>query len=120
MKKIITEAEKVDVEALKQAIRTLESPKIKRDRERTELFGALYPDVRDQLEAGVSKSAIVKRLAENGVSIPSAIFDDLLEAEAKRRGEPVPGKEVDVANQGALSGESTAAPQTRVTKQEVA
>lgn len=38
MKKIITEAGKVDIEALKRAISALESPKAKRARERVALF----------------------------------------------------------------------------------
>ncbi|WP_229657069.1 hypothetical protein [Burkholderia pseudomallei] len=97
MKKNITEAGKVDIESLKKAVGALESPKVKRDRERAELFTELYEGIRDKLNADVSKSAIVKTLAECGLSINIKIFDELLEAEAKRRGEPVPGKVADDA-----------------------
>lgn len=100
MTKINTpEIAKIDVEATKKAIRALESPKIKRDRERTELFEVVYPEIRDQLEAAVSKSAIIKTLTDCGMSISVSMFDAMLAAEAKRRGEPVPGKGAYVASQ---------------------
>jgi hypothetical protein len=70
---------------------------VKRDRERAELFTELYERIRDKLHADVSKSAIVKTLAECGLSINIKIFDELLEAEAKRRGEPALGKVADEA-----------------------
>ncbi|MGF6997277.1 hypothetical protein [Paraburkholderia sp. GAS32] len=109
-----TENTKVDIEAIKKAIRELESPKGKRDRERAALFAALYPDIRDQLNADVSKSAIIKKLVDYGVSISGPMFDELLADEAKRRGEPVPGKEAD----DVPAVESTNAPQTNA-KEEV-
>lgn len=84
---------KVDIESLKKAIRALESPKAKRDRERAALFAVLYPDIRDKLNNGVSKNSFIKALAEHGMSISNALFDELLEAEAQRRGESVPGKD---------------------------
>lgn len=93
MKKNIIEAGKLDIEALKKAIRQLESPKGKRERERVTLFAALYADIREQLTAGVSKSSIIKALAVHGLSIGNSVFDELLAAEAKRRGESVPGKD---------------------------
>jgi hypothetical protein len=43
----------------------------------------------------VSKSAIIKALADQGFSISNSVFDELLAAEAKRRGDPVPGKDDD-------------------------
>ncbi|WP_244230951.1 hypothetical protein [Paraburkholderia graminis] len=97
MKKNFSEAAMVDLSAIKSAILALESPKAKRDRERMAAFGELYPVMREQLDAGVSKSAIVKTLAECGLSINIKIFDELFEAEATRRGEPVPGKVADDA-----------------------
>lgn len=93
MKKIITEAGKVDIEALKKAISALESPKAKRARERVALFAELYEVIRDQIKDDVSKSAIIKTLADQGLSISNSVFDELLAAEAKRRGEPVPRKD---------------------------
>ncbi|WGS50108.1 hypothetical protein LFL96_00945 [Paraburkholderia sp. D15] len=93
MAKITTaEPAKVDVDAIKKAIRELESPRAKRERERVALFSELYPDLRDQLKADVSKTAIIKKLVDHGVSMSNLIFEELLEAEALRRGEPVPGK----------------------------
>jgi hypothetical protein len=93
MKKIITEAGKVDIEALKKAISALESPKTKRAREREALFAELYEVIRDQINADVSKSTIIKTLTEQGMSVSNAVFDKLYADEAKRRGEPVPGKD---------------------------
>lgn len=93
MKKIITEAGKVDIEALKKAISALESPKTKRAREREALFAELYEVIRHQINADVSKSTIIKTLAGQGMSVSNAVFDKLLADEAKRRGEPVPGKD---------------------------
>lgn len=93
MKKIITEAGKVDVEALKKAISALESPKTKRAREREALFAELYEVIRDQINSDVSKSTIIKTLAGRGMSVSNAVFDKLLADEAKRRGEQVPGKD---------------------------
>ncbi|KFG95535.1 hypothetical protein GQ56_0119850 [Burkholderia paludis] len=87
------ETAKVDLESLKKAVRALESPKAKRGRERGALFSELYPDICEQLKADVSKTAIIKKLNDHGVSISNVIFDELLEAEAMRRGEPVPGKD---------------------------
>jgi hypothetical protein len=95
----LTSAEtgKIDVGALKKAVRALESPKAKRERERAALFTELYEDIRDQIYADVSKSSIVKALADQGMSVSNAVFDKLLAAEAKRRGEPVPGKDDEAA-----------------------
>ncbi|MEX3973542.1 hypothetical protein [Paraburkholderia caribensis] len=93
MKKIITEAGKVDIEALKKAIISLESPKTKRAREREALFAELYEVIRDQINSDVSKSTIIKTLAGRGMSVSNAVFDKLLAGEAKRRGEPMPGKD---------------------------
>ncbi|CAI8694252.1 hypothetical protein [Burkholderia sp. IT-111MI5] len=112
------EAAKVDLESLKNAIRALESPKAKRDRERFALFSELYPDISEQLKADVSKTAIIKKLNDHGVSISNVIFDELLEAEARRRGEPVPGKDAVASADNMLATESTNAPQTS-TKEEV-
>lgn len=97
MKKITTEAGKVDLAEIKSAILALESPKAKRDRERMAAFGELYPVMREQLDAGVSKSAIVKALAEYGMSISGPVFDKLLADEALRRGERLPGVDTDGA-----------------------
>jgi hypothetical protein len=108
------ETAKVDIETFKNAIRALESPKAKRDRERATLFDALYDDIRTQLNAEVSKSAIVKTLADCGLSINMKVFDELLEAEAMRRGEPIPGKEADDIPAVASSN----APPASATKQE--
>lgn len=88
-----SDGSKIDIEALKKVVGALESPKAKRERERVVLFAALYEVIRDQIYAGVSKSLIIKTLAEQGFSISNFLFDDLLSAEAKRRGEPVPGKD---------------------------
>ena len=87
------EAGQVDIEALKKAIRALESPKAKRERARAALFAALYEAIRDQLAEDVSKSAIIKALADRSISISNSVFDELLAAEAKRRGEQVPVKD---------------------------
>ena len=107
MAKVTTsETGKVDVEALKKTIRQLESPKAKRERERAVLFAVLYPDIRDQLKADVSKSAIIKALAEHGMSVSNAVFDELLATEAARRGELVPGKDAEASDD-----ESAGAPQ---------
>lgn len=103
MKKIITEAGKVDIEALKKAISALESPKAKRARERVALFAELYEVIRDQIKDDVSKSAIIKTLADQGLSISNSVFDELLAAEAKRRGEPVPGKDDDAGEHEPVS-----------------
>jgi len=88
-----SDGSKVDIEALKKAIRILESPKAKRERERVALFAELYEVVRDQIYADVSKSSIIKVLADQGMSLSNAMFDKLLADEAKRRGEPTPGKD---------------------------
>ncbi|WP_017772463.1 hypothetical protein [Paraburkholderia kururiensis] len=106
MKKIITEAGKVDIEALKKAISALESPKAKRARERVALFAELYEVIRDQIKDDVSKSAIIKTLADQGLSISNSVFDELLADEAKRRGEPVPRKD-DEAGEGAPMADNT-------------
>ncbi|WP_441459727.1 hypothetical protein [Burkholderia thailandensis] len=114
----VPENSKPTIDAIKKAISDLESPKTKRNRERAVLFGEVYPIIRDQLAAGVSKSAIIKKLTDFGVSISNVIFDELLEAEAKRRGEPVPGKDAVASADNMLATESTNAPQTS-TKEEV-
>lgn len=96
-KKNTPENEKTfDAGSIIKAIRELESPKAKRERERATLFSELYLAVRDQLNAGVSRSAIVGMLIDHRVSISTRVFDQLLKDEAKRRGEPVPGKASDV------------------------
>lgn len=100
--------EKVDVEALKKAIRLLESPKAKRDRERAALFAALYEDIRDQIVEGLAKSTIVETMSTFGVSITGAVFDKLLADEAHRRGEPVPVKKAEAGEDVPASG--TASP----------
>ncbi|WP_144157299.1 hypothetical protein [Paraburkholderia sp. BCC1885] len=107
MAKVTTsENARPDLEAIKRAVRELESPKVKRDRERAELFAALYPDIRDQLVAGVSKTAIIKTLVDLSVSISNPMFEELLAAEAKRCGEPVPSKDTEASDD-----ESAGAPQ---------
>jgi hypothetical protein len=88
-----TETGKVDLEAAKKALQRLESPKAKRERERAALFTELYMVIRDQIYANVSKSSIIKVLADQGMSLSNAMFDKLLADEAKRRGEPTPGKD---------------------------
>ena len=113
------ESAKIDVEAIKKSILGLESPKAKRERERVVLFSELYQAIRDQLQTGVSKTAIIKSLADHDVSIGNLVFDDLLEAEAKRRGEPVPGKEGDVPAKEMSDDESTVARQAELTKQDI-
>ncbi len=65
---------KVDIEALKNAVRALESPRAKRERERVAVFSALYHDIRDQVSMGVSKSLILKTLIEHGISISNAVL----------------------------------------------
>lgn len=109
MKKNIIEAGNTDIEALKKAIDALESPKVKRERERVVKFGALYPSIREKLNAEVSKSAIVKALAEYGMSISGSVFDKLLADEAKRRGEPVPGSGAGAAGDDVAGVESMSA-----------
>ncbi len=94
-KTIGSQSTKVDIDAIKSAIQALESPKAKRERERAAQFAELYPDIRDKLNAEVSKSAIVKALVEHGMSISGPIFDKLLAEEALRRGEQVPGVDAD-------------------------
>lgn len=111
MKKNITEAGKVDIESLKTALGALESPKVKRDRERVALFSELYPDICKQLKADVSKTAIIKKLIDYGVSISNVIFDELLQAEARRRGESVPGKDDGVSTDNMPAAESANASQ---------
>ncbi|WP_405124612.1 hypothetical protein [Ralstonia pseudosolanacearum] len=86
------EDSRVDIETLKKAILNLESPKAKRDRERAALFSDLYEPIRDKLNAGVAKNVLVKMLADHK-PISVVQFDELLLAEAKRRCEPVPGKD---------------------------
>ncbi|MFX1695926.1 hypothetical protein [Paraburkholderia sp. A1RO-1] len=95
-----SEGSKVDIAALKKAISALESPKTKRTRERVALFAELYQVIRDQIKLNVSKSTIIKTLADQGLSVSNAMFDKLLADEAKRRGEPVPRKD-DEAGEGA-------------------
>lgn len=107
----VPENSKPSIEAIKKAISDLESPKTKRNRERAALFGEVYPIIRDQLAAGVSKSAIIKKLTDFGVSISNVMFDDLLEAEARRRGESVPGKDVATSTDNMLATESANASQ---------
>lgn len=103
-KQIAHEIPKVDVEALKRAIRTLESPKAKRDRERAALFAALYDDIRDQIVEGLAKSTLVETLTTFGMSMTGAVFDKLLADEAYRRGEPVPVKKAEAGEDGAVPG----------------
>ena len=114
----VPENSKPSIEAIKKAISDLESPKTKRDRERATLFEEIYPVIRDQLAAGVSKSAIIKKLTDLGVSTSNVMFDELLAVEAKRRGEPVPGKDVALSTNNVPSAESTLALQAS-TKAEV-
>ncbi|WP_028203141.1 hypothetical protein [Paraburkholderia nodosa] len=90
-----SDGSKIDIVALKKAISALESPKTKRARERVALFAELYEIIRDQINEDVSKSTIIKTLANQGMSVSNAVFDKLLADEAKRRGEPVPGKDDD-------------------------
>jgi hypothetical protein len=114
-----SDGSKIDIAALKKAVGALESPKAKRERERVVLFAALYEVIRDQIHASVSKSLIIKTLAEQGFSIGNFVFDDLLAAEAKRRGEPVPGKDDEAGDDvPQLSNASPDAPQAG-TKEEV-
>ncbi len=53
------------------------------------------------------------------MSIGNAMFDELLEAEARHRGEQVPGKEIDALDQDVPADESIVARQAELTKQEV-
>ncbi|WP_196483567.1 hypothetical protein [Burkholderia territorii] len=119
-KQNFTETAKVDIEALKKAIRALESPKAKRDRERFALFSELYPDICEQLKADVSKTAIIKKLNDHGVSISNVMFDDLLEAEARRRGESVPGKDAATSADNMFATESANASQVSPKEKETA
>lgn len=96
MAKVSCDTGKVDIEALKNAVRALESPRAKRERERVAVFSALYHDIRDQVSMGVSKSLILKTLIEHGISISNAVFDELLADEAERRGESVAGRDDEV------------------------
>ena len=57
------------------------------------MFAELYKVIRDQIHADISKSSIIKVLADQGMSLSNAMFDKLLADEAKRRGEPTPGKD---------------------------
>lgn len=82
-----SEAKQSDLDAIKKSLQELESPKAKRDRERTTAFAELYPDIRSRLNFGVKKSAIIKALAAHGLTIRSIHFDQLLESEAKSRGQ---------------------------------
>jgi hypothetical protein len=110
-----SDGSKVDIDTFKKAIRALESPKLKRERERARLFSALYEDIRDQLAEGVSRSSIIRTLAELGYSISGPLFEQLLAAEAKLRGEPVPGKEAAVSTDDVPAVESTNALQVSAT-----
>lgn len=103
---------KVDIDAIKRAIRGLESPKAKRERERAAQFAELYPDIRDKLNVEVSKSAIVKALAECGMSISGPVFDKLLADEAKRRGETIPSDGADESGDDVAAAELTNARQS--------
>lgn len=114
----VPENSKPSIEAIKKAISDLESPKAKRDRERATLFEAIYPVIRDQLAAGVSKSAIIKKLTDLGVSISNVMFDELLEAVARRRGESVLGKDAGTNTDNMPAAESANASQVS-TKEEV-
>ncbi|WP_144154959.1 hypothetical protein [Paraburkholderia sp. BCC1885] len=69
---------KVDIEVLKKAIRILESPKAKRERERAALFSGLYDVIRDKVFADVSKSSIIKALANQGSHAEPASLDNLI------------------------------------------
>lgn len=113
------ESSKVDIDAIKHAIRGLESPKMKRERERAAQFAELYPDISDKLNAEVSKSAIVKALTEYGMSISGSVFDKLLADEARRRLEPVPGDGVDESGDDVATAEAANAPQGEENGEEI-
>jgi hypothetical protein len=81
---------KINVEAPTQAIIELKSPRAKRERQRAEMFRKIYPAVRDQIVNGTSPSALVKLLAQHGVSIMQKKLMELIAEEAERRGEPMP------------------------------
>ncbi|QMI46676.1 hypothetical protein MBR110_00340 [Burkholderia sp. MBR-1] len=89
-KKMSPEIDKVDVDALKKAIGALESSKAKREREREALFAGLYDVILGRLDRDVSKRQILDQLAEYGLPLTYDQFDNLLAAEATRRGDPVP------------------------------
>ncbi|KVM78009.1 hypothetical protein WJ61_06200 [Burkholderia ubonensis] len=114
----VPENSKPSIEAIKKAISDLESPKAKRDRQRAALFEEIYPVIHHQLAAGVSKSAIIKKLTDHGVSISNVMFDDLLAAEARRRGEPVPGKDAATSTDNMLATESANASQVSTEDEE--
>lgn len=95
------EAAKPDIEAIKAALRTMQTPKEVKAREREVLFRDLFDLIKDLIVRGVSKRAILDKLTELGLVLTYDQFKELLEAEAKRRGEPVPEKEKDQAQSGA-------------------
>lgn len=87
------EANKLDLDAIKKALEGLESPKVKKARERATQFAALYETIRDLINSGVSKRTILDLLAAHDLALTYGQLDELLKAEAAQRGESVPGKD---------------------------
>jgi hypothetical protein len=93
VKAMPSENAKLDLDAIKQALTKLESPKDRKARERAAVFAQLYEPIRDKLDGGVSKRHILDLLANYGLVLTYDQFAELLEAEAKRRGELELGKD---------------------------
>lgn len=50
-------------------------------------FAELYPNVRDALKRKVAKRALIDKLAEHGLKLSPAKFNQLLKAESARHGD---------------------------------
>lgn len=114
-----SEPETFDIESLKKVLSALESPKDRKARERAAVFSQLYELIRDKLNCSVSKRQILDLLADYGLVLTYDQFAELLAAEAKRRGEPVPGKESE-AGDDLMPDESMNAPQADATEKVIA
>ncbi|MBO1111827.1 hypothetical protein [Bordetella petrii] len=97
MAKLIADAPKVDVDAIKAALAVLESPKAKKIRERAVHFSQLYDLIQDLLDRSVPKRAILDSLAEHGVKVTYVEFAELLKIEAQKRDESISGKGIQAA-----------------------
>lgn len=53
-------------------------------------FADLYPHVRDALNRKVAKRALIDKLAEHGLELSPAKFNELLKAEAARHDDVLP------------------------------
>ena len=80
-------SQSVDTAAISAAIRSLQP----RQKTATEMhFAEVYQDVREALERKVPKNALISALKKHGLTLSPAKFNDLLHAEAVRRGEVLP------------------------------